>query len=101
MSNRRIHVAAYRRLTALYPRRFQEDYRDDLVAIVTQQLHDEAAARVWLRTLLDLAVTVPTQQLEAHMHRSSSKVVAVAYAPPPGAASGLTIHLPPPPTTPG
>jgi len=93
MSNRRIHVAAYRRLTALYPRRFQEDYRDDLVAIFTQQLHDEAAARVWLRTLLDLAVTVPTQQLEAHMHRSSSKVVAVATAALSAAACALTIVL--------
>jgi len=93
MSNGRIHVATYRRLTALYPHAFRQHYRDDLVAIFTEQLRDDPAARVWLRTLLDLAVTVPTQQLEAHMHRSSSKVVGVATAGLSAAAGLLTIVL--------
>jgi hypothetical protein len=69
------HVAAYRRLTALYPRRFRDEYRTDLVALFSQQLEDDGPGRVWLRTARDIAVTIPVQHLEAHVHRPSPNVV--------------------------
>ena len=41
------HIAAYRRLTALYPRRFRDEYRTDLVALFSHQLEDDGPGRVW------------------------------------------------------
>jgi len=35
------HAAIYRRLTALYPARFRDEYRPDLVALFEAQLRDE------------------------------------------------------------
>jgi hypothetical protein len=61
-------AAIYRRLAVLYPKSFREAYRDDLTATFALQLRDEGPARVWLRTLRDLVVTVPSQHLEAHMN---------------------------------
>jgi hypothetical protein len=81
------HIAVYRRLTALYPRRFRDEYRTDLVALFSHQLEDDGPGRVWLRTARDIAVTIPVQHLEAHVHRPShnivtaiSSVVAIAAA---------------------
>lgn len=68
-------VVAYRRLTALYPRAFREEYRADLVALFTDQLQDGRVAGVWFRTIGDLAVTVPSQHLEVRMKRSSGGLV--------------------------
>ena len=79
MSARPSHVAVYGRLTALYPRSFRDDYRADLVALFAQQLRDEPPGRVWFRALRDLAVTVPTQHLEAHMIRPSPHIVTLAF----------------------
>ena len=79
MSTRPSHVAVYGRLTALYPRSFSDDYRDDLVALFAQQLRDEPPARVWFRVVRDLAVTVPVQHLEAHMNRPSPHIVTLAF----------------------
>jgi len=70
-------VALYRRLAALYPKAFRDVYRDDLVATFALQVRDEGPARVWIRTLRDLAVTLPSQHLEARMN----------YRPTPHAAS--------------
>jgi hypothetical protein len=72
------HVTAYRWLTALYPRSFREEYRADLVALFTDQLHDGPAAGVWIRTIGDLAVTVPSQHLEAQMKRSPGGFLTAA-----------------------
>jgi len=69
------HIAAYRLLTALYPRRFRDEYRTDLVALFSHQLQDDGPGRVWLRTARDIAVTVPVQHLEAHMNGPSHNVV--------------------------
>ncbi len=79
MSARPSHVAAYGRLTALYPRSFRDDYRADLVALFSQQLRDERPGRVWLRAVRDLAVTVPVQHLEAHMTRPSPHIVTLGF----------------------
>jgi hypothetical protein len=78
---------AYRALVRLYPRSFRDEYGDDLVALFKDQRVDEPALRVWRRAVLDLAVTVPTQHLEAHMHRSSQRTVTVL------AAGGAVIAL--------
>ena len=87
------HIAAYRRLTALYPRAFREEYRTDLVALFSHQLQDEGPGRVWLRTARDIAVTVPTQHLEAHVHRPSSNMVTAAAGVVAIAAAFLAVTL--------
>lgn len=74
------HASIYRRLTALYPRPFREEYRLDLLALFMVQLHDEPPIRVWIRALRDLAVTVPTQHLEVRMHRPSNNIVTAAFS---------------------
>jgi hypothetical protein len=78
MTLRASHVTAYRRLTALYPRSFREEYRADLVALFTDQLHDGPAAGVWIRTIGDLVVTVPSQHLEVQMKRSPGGFLTAA-----------------------
>jgi hypothetical protein len=43
MSDEQFIVAVYRRAIRLYPKRFREEYRDDLVALLADQLRDEPA----------------------------------------------------------
>lgn len=65
----------------LYPRDFREEYGEDMEQLLRDQLRDENDARVWARTLLDLAITVPSLHLEAHMSaRTSAPVVFGALA---------------------
>ncbi|MDQ3639873.1 MAG: hypothetical protein M3450_00015 [Actinomycetota bacterium] len=73
-------VGVYRALLRLYPRRFREDYGPDMALLFADQLRDEPAPRVWARGLVDLAVTVPTRHLEAHMNRSPSPAVPLLFA---------------------
>lgn len=70
---------AYRLLIGLYPRRFREEYGNDLVLLLTDQLRDDPAWRAYARSAVDLAVTVPARHLEAHMQRPPSTFVPVAY----------------------
>ena len=49
-----------------------------MVLLLEDQLHDEGAARVVARAVLDLLLTVPTRHLEAHMERSSTTAVVIA-----------------------
>jgi len=72
-------VALYRRLTALYPQSFREEYRDDLTTTFALQLADDGALRCWLRTVLDLILTVPTQRMESQMKRTSSHLIPLVY----------------------
>jgi hypothetical protein len=69
---------AYTALIALYPRRFREAYRADLVDLFRDQCQDEPRWRVYLRTILDLALTVPHQHLEAHMNRNPTPALLLA-----------------------
>jgi hypothetical protein len=87
------HVAFYRRLTALYPRRFRDEYRTDLVALFSHQVEDDGAARAWLRAAFDIAVTVPTQHLEVHMRRPSNNVLTAASSVGAVAAAFLAIAM--------
>src|ERR1700704_2291341 len=70
----------YRALLRCYPRRFLEEYRLDMVQLFDDQLRDEPAIRVWLRGILDLAITVPVQHLEIHMTRPANTTVALSFA---------------------
>jgi hypothetical protein len=62
----------------LYPRRFRDEYGADMVLLFAEQLCDEPAARVWLRTAVDLTITAPTCHLETHMNRPPSSFVPAA-----------------------
>ncbi len=74
------HLATYRRLTGLYPGSFRHEYRSDLVELFGAQMEDEGPVRVWLRAIRDLAVTVPTQQLEVRMDRPSGNIVTALFS---------------------
>jgi hypothetical protein len=83
--NQQRSIALYRHLSVLYPKSFRAKYRDDLVATFTEQLHHGSARRVWLSTLKDLVVSVPSQHLETRMNRRPTpQTVAVI-------ATGITV----------
>lgn len=73
-------MSLYGGLLRLYPRAFRDEYGEDMALLLRHQLRDESAARVWARTLLDLAITVPTLRLEAHMSARTSAPVAYTAA---------------------
>jgi hypothetical protein len=75
MSRHQRTLGAYRLAVRLYPKRFREEYGPDLVGLVTDQLREEPTWRVLGRTTVDLALTVPTRHLEAHMSRSATTLV--------------------------
>jgi hypothetical protein len=75
----RAAVRAYRAVTRLYPRRFRSDYGTDMVSLFRDQCRDEPAWRVLTRAAIDLAVTIPTQHLEATMHRTPNPAVPLIY----------------------
>lgn len=65
-------VGMYNVLLRVYPRSFRDEYGPDMVLLFAQQLRDEPAARIWVRGVVDLAITTPSLHLEHHMKRSSS-----------------------------
>jgi hypothetical protein len=73
-------VTLYRQATRLYPRSFREAYGPDLVQLFADQLRDEAGWRVVTRSAVDLAITVPTRHLEAHMNRTPTPLVPALFA---------------------
>ena len=73
-------VRVYRAMFQLYPRRFREEYGADMAWLFEDQLRDEWAGRVWGRALVDLALSVPTQHLEAHVTRPPNPVIPVTFA---------------------
>lgn len=73
-------AGAYRALLRLYPRRFRDEYGTDMALLFADQLGDEPAARVWARSAIDLALTIPAQHLEVHMNRAPSPLVPVLFA---------------------
>ncbi|MDQ1696359.1 MAG: hypothetical protein QOJ03_1712 [Frankiaceae bacterium] len=62
----------YGALLHCYPRDFRREYGEDMTQLLALQLRDENAVRVWGRTFVDLALTVPSLRLEAVMSRRSS-----------------------------
>lgn len=70
----------YSALLSLYPRRFRDDYRSDMEQLFREQCADEPLWRVGGRALLDLALTLPTQHLEARMNSTSTPLVPLLFA---------------------
>jgi hypothetical protein len=84
-------IAVYQQLSLLYPKAFRAEYGDDLVATFTEQLRDDRAARVWLSTVRDLVVTVPSQHLEVRMNRPTPQTTAFIAASVTAAALVLAV----------
>ena len=79
MNAHRRTLGAYRLAVRLYPKRFLDEYRPDLVSLLADQLGDEPAWRVLTRSAVDLALTVPTRHLEAHMSRTPTTLVPLLF----------------------
>lgn len=79
MNDDRPVVRVYRALLCLYPREFRDEYGADMVQLLRDQCVDEAAWQVCARATLDLAITIPTQHLEARMNRPSTHLVPLLY----------------------
>ncbi len=88
--NRPVIARLYHALLHLYPRPFRAEYGADMEQLLLDQLHDERAVVVTGRVIVDLAVTIPTQHLEAHM-RSPDRLVPFAYLV--LAAAGLALAV--------
>lgn len=70
----------YRGLLRFYPRRFRDEYGSDMALLFSEQLRDEPAGRVWARSVVDLAITIPARHLEAHMDRPPNHTVPIVFA---------------------
>ncbi|MEO5842946.1 MAG: hypothetical protein ABIQ73_26545 [Acidimicrobiales bacterium] len=79
MSREPIAVRMYGSLVRLYPRQFRDDYSADMVQLVRDQCVDEPAWKVCGRAAIDLAITLPAQQMEAHMNRTPNLLVPLFY----------------------
>jgi hypothetical protein len=79
MNGDRVAVPMYRALVKLYPRRFREEYGDDMVLMFREQCRDASARGARRRAAMDLAITIPTQHLEVVMHKSSRALVPLLY----------------------
>lgn len=82
-------LRAYGALMALYPREFRDEYGADMVNLAREACRDDPPWRVACRVLVDLAISIPTQHLEARMHRSPSLLIPLFYS----AVSGAGIVL--------
>ena len=62
----------YRAAIWLYPCSFRREFGGDLDQAFRDLRHDHSAFATWRRITADLALTIPTQHLEAFMARSTS-----------------------------
>ncbi len=79
MNEERLAVRIYGTLVGLYPGRFRDEYGDDMVQLMRDQYDDEPAWRVCTRAAADLALSIPTQHLEARMNRTPNHTVPLLY----------------------
>ena len=84
-------LRAYGALVALYPHEFRDEYGADMVQLARDACRDDPTWRVAGRVLVDLAVSIPTQHLEAHVHRSPSHLIPLIYTAVAGA--GIVLAL--------
>ena len=91
MTGDRGPVRVYRALLGLYPRSFRDEYGAEMVQLLRDQCADEPAWRVCGRAVMDLALTIPTQHMEAHMNRTSTHLVPLLYTA--VAAAGLLLVI--------
>jgi peptide/nickel transport system permease protein len=66
------HLGAYRRLLAVYPWRFRRRFGEEMVQVFRDRLLEErrsgrrgGVGRLWVRTLLDVARSAPTERVRA------------------------------------
>lgn len=79
----RTHATWYRRALGLYPRRFREEFGDDLILFYDDLVADLGSKRAARRALRDLISTVPRYRLEALMkwiHHNLAVLAAGAAA---------------------
>jgi hypothetical protein len=69
----------YRASHRLYPRSFREEYGADMALLLAEQLRAENRVRVVTRAFIDLAISVPSLHLEAHMNRLPNATVPVLF----------------------
>ena len=83
----------YRSLVRLYPKDFRGHYGDDLVQHHADLVTDRGARAAWMRTGVDLIVTVPRYRLERIMteqHSATTLNVAITLLAAGGVLSILT-----------
>jgi len=73
------HQAFYRALLSLYPRSFRDTYAEPMSQLFGDHLR-QVGAKAWLRTVPDLARSVPTQRREAIMAGLSSGMRVLVLA---------------------
>ena len=71
--------ASTARSFASTPATFRDEYGADMVQLLRDQCTDDPAWRVGVRAVVDLAITIPTQHMEAHMNRPSTHLVPLLY----------------------
>lgn len=100
-------LQAYRMAVRLYPKAFRDEFGDDLVLLLADQLRDERTSRVAVRTAVDLLLSVPQRHLESRMSTVrpsilptvlgavaiSAVVIAVAVGHPTVLAGGVAAFL--------
>jgi hypothetical protein len=84
-------IRVYGALVRLYPRGFREEYGADMVLLMRHQCREQSAWRVLARSAIDLAISIPTQHLEARMRRAPNPVVPLVYMT--AAAAGLLVAI--------
>jgi hypothetical protein len=84
-------IRTYGALLRLYPRRFRDQYGADMVLLMREQRAQESASRVFARSMVDLAISIPTQHLEARMHRAPNPIVPLVYVT--AAIAGLLVAI--------
>jgi hypothetical protein len=84
-------IRAYGALLRLYPRSFREQYGADMVLLLREQRTEESASRLFIRSMVDLAISLPTQHLEARMGRAPNPLVSFVYAT--AAIAGLLLAI--------
>lgn len=82
-------MRAYRALVRLYPRRFRDEYGADMARLIREQCRDEPPRKVFARAVMDAAISIPTQHVEARMRRAPNRLVPLVYVT--AAVAGLLV----------
>jgi hypothetical protein len=84
-------IAVYRALIRLYPRRFRDEYGADMARLMREQCRDESTGWVVARALMDAAISIPTQHMEARMRSAPNRLVPLVYMT--AAVAGLLVAI--------
>jgi hypothetical protein len=84
-------IRVYWALIRLYPRRFRDEYGADMALLMREQCCDEPTGRVFARVVMDAAISIPSQHMEARMRRAPNRLVPLMYMT--AAAAGLLVAI--------